>query len=313
MEIDLFKADTETFLREIEGPNAQKVAEAAGLYIAQKLRERSFTRGGILTPRSVTRFDLQADENHDQLYFLDEKEINVSPATNVNFRGEPDTVYIEGSRYRIPIQEVASPIFEKREVELLAYTQPVTKVLEENVVREIEEVEDTNFLAAADAAAASQLNDIDVSTGTNGALTKGAIKAGMNRIDRNRLLCRTVLMSKLTFNDLYTLTFAELGSDLLKEITVEGYKYYQLGGLKLVVSIKDSMFLHPSKTCKAGTEPAHLVYFFAEEKALGRFLSFERTKFGVRKIFQLIQMAGWEYIGIGIGNTAGCARVTLID
>jgi hypothetical protein len=311
MELDLFKADTETFIKEVSGPNQAKVAEAAGLFIAQKLRERSFARQ-IITPRVVTRMDLQVDTDHDQLIFVDEKEVNVGPAKAINFKAEPDGRYVTTPRYKIPIFEIASDIYAKKEIELLASTQPVTKLIEENTVREIEETEDSYFLQYVDAAAASSGNLITYSTGAGGALTKGALKAGMNLIDSKRLLARTVLMSKVTFNDFITMTYQDVGSDLLKEITVEGYRYYNFGGLKLIVSIKDNLFQHPTLTLASG-DKARMVYFFAEEKALGRFLVLDATKFGLRRVFTTIEWLGWEFIGMGLGNTNAVARLTLLD
>jgi hypothetical protein len=311
MELDLFKADSETFVREISGPNSTKVAEAAGLFIAQKLRERSFARQ-IITPRQVTRYDLQVSVAHDQLVFIDEKEVPTAPAKAINFKAEPDGNYITTPRYEIDIFEIASDLYAKKEIELLASTQPVVKILEENTVREIEETEDGYFLQYSDAAAATSGNLITYSTGAGGTLTKGALKAGKNLIDSKRLLARTVLLSLVTFNDFLTMTYQDLGSDLLKEVTVEGYRYYNFGGLKLIVSIKDSLFQHPTLILASG-DHARMVYFFAEEKALGRFLVLDSTKFGVRKVFTTIEWQAWEYIGIGIGNANGIARVTLLD
>lgn len=310
MEFDIFKSDTETFIREIS-TNNQKVADVAGLFIATRLRERSFARQ-VITPRTVGRHELQVSTAHDQLQFIDEKEVNVGPAKALSFKGEPDAEYITSNRYAINIFEIASKKFEKKEIELIAYTQPVTKIIEENTVREIEEIEDTYFLAATDAAALTAGNLVSYSTGSGGALTKGAIKVGMNLIESKRLICRKVLMPKVLFNDFYTMTYQDVGSDLLKEITVEGFKYYQLGGLQLIVSIKDELFRHPTLTLASG-EPARMVYFYAEEKALGRFLVLDSTKFGVRKVFNSISFLAWEYIGMAIANAPACARVTLID
>lgn len=324
-ELDLFKADTETFIKELGGPNQTKVADAAGLFIAEKLRERSFARQ-VLTPRQVTRYDLQVSEDHDQLIFMDEKEVATAPAKSINFKAEPDARYITTPRYPISIFEIASPLYAKKEIELLASTQPVTKIIEENTVREIEEVEDTYFLKYADAAAANATggtNLVTYDTNTGGALSKGALKKLLNQILRNRLKCSTVLMSAVTFNDFLTMTYQDLGSDLLKEVTIEGYKYYNFGGVKIIVSIKDNLFHDPIYDAK-GTDMtgqgysgsgigARMLYGFADEKALGRFLVLDQTKFGVRKVFNTIEWMGWEYIGMGFGNCNGVARVTMID
>jgi len=310
--LDLFKADTQVFIRELGGPNQSKMADAAGLFIAEKLRERSFARQ-ILTPRQVTRYDLQADVNDDQLYFLDEKEVATAPAMAINFKAEPDGQYITTPRYQIYIQEISSLLYSKKEIELLASTQPVVKIIEENTVRQIEEIEDTFFLSYSTSAAANATGGSNLVTyaGGGGQLTKGALKLLLNRIARNRLKCSTVLMSDITFNDFLTMTYQDLGSELLKEVTIEGYKYYNFGGYKLIVSIKDSMF--QSGTTLNSGDNARYIYGFTEEKALGRFLVLDQTKFGIRKVFNVLEWVGWEYIGIGFGNSNGIARVTLLD
>jgi hypothetical protein len=299
--LDMFKNDTTAFVKELNGPNQQKVAEAAGLFIAEKLRERSFARQ-ILTPRTVTRYDLKNSVYNDQLVFIDEKEVNVGPATAINFKAEPDNQYITTPRYEIPIFEISSDLFSKKEIELLASTQPVTKVIEENVVREIEATEDSFFLQYSDAAATASGNTLTVN-GTAQKLTKTATKSLINLIESKRLRCSTILMPVTTFNDILEYDFQDLGSDLLKEVTVDGYKYYNWAGRKLIVSIKTDMFVDGSGN--------PTIYGFADEKALGRFLVLDSTKFGVRKVFQTIEFQGWEYIGIGIGNNNSIARVSL--
>lgn len=315
LDLDIFKNDNAAFVKEIGGPNATKVAEAAGLYIAEKLRERAFSRQ-ILTPRTVTRYDLKNSDEHDQLIFVDEKEINVGPAKALNFQAEPDGKYITTPRYNIPIFEISSDLWAKKEIELLASTQPATKVLEEVVVREIEEVEDGYFLKYAAAAAANAGNDVQVTQGAavGARLTKTATKTLINLIETKRLKCSTILMSVAMFNDILDMEWEQLGSDLLKEVTVDGYKYYNWAGRKLIVSIKDELFrsstLAPDGTAGVG---APQIYGFADEKALGRFLVLDSTKFGVRKVFNTVEMMGWEYIGIGIGNDKACARVTITE
>jgi len=299
--LDMFKNDTTAFVKELNGPNQQKVAEAAGLFIAQLLRERSFARQ-ILTPRTVTRYDLKNSIYNDQLVFIDEKEVNVSPAQAINFKAEPDNQYIVTPRYEIPIFEISSDLFSKKEIELLASTQPVTKVIEENVVREIEATEDSFFLQYADAAATAAGNTLTVN-GTAQKLTKTATKSLINLIESKRLRCSTILMPVTTFNDILEYDFQDLGSDLLKEVTVDGYKYYNWAGRKLIVSIKTDMFVDGSGN--------PTIYGFADEKALGRFLVLDSTKFGVRKVFQTIEFCAWEYIGVGLGNNSAVARVSL--
>jgi hypothetical protein len=299
--LDLFKNDNAAFVREVGGPNTTKMAEAAGLFIAEKLRERSFARQ-ILTPRTVTRYDLKNSVQHDQLVFIDEKEVHVGKAKPINFRADPDATYLDTPRYEIPIQEMGSDLHSKREIELLASTQPVVKVVEENIVREIEEAEDGIFLKYVEAAATSSGNTETVA-GTGKKLTKNAVKRLINKIESKRLKCSTILMPVTTFNDILEFDYQDLGSDLLKEVTIDGYKYYNWAGRKLIVSLKTDLLTDGSGN--------PMIYGFADEKALGRFLVLESTKFGVRKVFQTIEFAAWEYIGMAIANNNAVARVSL--
>jgi hypothetical protein len=299
--LDLFKNDNTTFIREVGGPNTMKMAEAAGLFIAVKLRERAFSRQ-ILTPRTVTRYDLKRSSLHEQLVFVDEKEVDVGPATVINFRADPDGTYINTPAYEIPIQEISSNLIQKREIELLASMQPVVKIVEENIVREMERVEDTIFLKYVEAAAAAAGNILVIS-GTGQKLTKAAVVTLINLIESKFLKCTTLLMGVTTFNDILGMDFQDLGSDLLKEVTIDGYKYFNWAGRKLIVSIKVDLL-----TDGAGNP---MIYGFADEKALGRFLVLESTKFGVKKEFQVLSFCSWEYIGLAIANNPAVARISL--
>jgi hypothetical protein len=304
-------ATTDAEVRELTESGNEKIAEGGGLFVAQKIRERGFGRE-ILTNMEVNLFNLRKSEYHDQLEYLAAREANVGPAKAINFRAEPDAVYITESRFAIPIFELASELFEKREIEFLAMIQPIAKVVEDNNVREIERTEDIYFLRYADATASNVGNLIAVATGSGGRLTKGVLTAGIQQIIKNQLICATILMSAYNYQDIATLTYQDLGSGLMGEVVREGYKYGTLLGKKVIASIKDELFRHPTLTLASG-EPCRMVYFFAEEKALGYFLSYGRPRFAARRVFTLIQMQAWEYIGIGFGGGNAICRVTMLD
>src|SRR5439155_22019887 len=102
-------------------------------------RERSFS-AKILPPEYVTKADCQRSVFHDNLV----KIVDIEPqskASAVNLRGKAYERYVEGDRYEIPFWKVESDKFTKQEAELLAYDYPVTKVIEENSVKDIEKVD----------------------------------------------------------------------------------------------------------------------------------------------------------------------------
>ena len=126
-----------------------KLAEATGLYIQDKLRENSFARK-ILTPQTVTASELTRNVNDEGLQYIDDIEPD-SVAMAVNFRGEPNKTYIEGKRYAINISTISSERIQKSEQELRAYKMPLTKIIEQNTVKDIQETIDERFMLHAKA------------------------------------------------------------------------------------------------------------------------------------------------------------------
>lgn len=115
----------------------EKTGEAVGLYIQDKLRENSFFRK-ILPPQTVTEAELTRNVDDEGLSYIDDLEPD-SIAMRVNWRGEPNKTYIEGRRYAINMSTVSSERFQKSEQELRSYKMPLTKVIEQNTVKDMQE------------------------------------------------------------------------------------------------------------------------------------------------------------------------------
>ena len=227
----------------------EKLAEVGGAYIQKILRETSFARQ-ILPPVNVVRSDVTRSVDHDGFV----KIIDIEPdskAMAMNFLGEPDGNYITGKRYAVPFFRVASEDFSKDETELMAYDYPITRVIEENSVKDIQEIEDKVFLKYVDAGI--RTNGMFVNyIGANKNLSKGAVKTLINLIESKRLKAEVLLMASTTWNDVLEFDYSVLGSDLISKVTVEGYTYNTFLGRKVITSIKESMFFKNSKFQNAG-------------------------------------------------------------
>lgn len=127
------------------GEALEKVGEVTGLYIQDKLRENSFARK-ILPPQTVTEAELTRNVDDEGLSYIDDIEPD-SIAMRVNWRGEPEKTYIEGKRYAIRMSTISSDKFQKSEQELRSYRMPLTKIIEQNTVKDIQEQVDTTFMA----------------------------------------------------------------------------------------------------------------------------------------------------------------------
>jgi hypothetical protein len=126
------------------GGSLEKVAEVTGLYIQDKLRENSFARK-ILPPQTVTTAELTRRVDDEGFSYIDDIEPD-SLAMQINMRGEPTKTYIEGKRYEIRFTTISSDEFQKSESELRSYRMPLTKVIEQNTVKDIQEQEDKIFM-----------------------------------------------------------------------------------------------------------------------------------------------------------------------
>lgn len=273
----------------------QKAAQAGGAFVRDKLRELSFSRS-IVPPEYVTKADCQRSVNHDILVKIVDIE-PLSQAAAVNFKGKAYERYIEGERYEIPFFKVESEKFRKNEAELLAYDYPVTKVIEENSVKDIQSVEDGKFIEFTDAVIVA--NGKDIAPAAAGPADSANLVKLFKALDTDELAVGCILMHKADWDDFMVQDATSIGSPLASEILVNGYKYNTILGHKLVVTIKSSIVT-------PGT-----LYIFTDPKYLGNFYILNDTKFYIEKRMDMVTWQTWEYIGMGYGNLRACAKMTL--
>lgn len=308
----------------------EKIAEYGGSYIRDRLREVSFARK-ILPPEQVTRGDCQRSVNHDTLV----KIVDIEPqsrAMAVSFRGQPTARFIRGPKAEIAFYTIASEVFQKTEQELLAYEMPITKIIEENSVKDIQEVEDREFLIHIEAAV--QALQAQANAGTPVALNKTGLAGAtppvefsvrkgelaraaagndatvrpiqrpdvvglFKMLDGNRLRAERLLMTEVDWDDLLQWTVEDFGDRLQSETAVDGYKYNTLLGRAYVRTIKTDI-LRPGN-----------VYCFTKPEFFGKFYVLNATKFYIDKIANLITFQAWEDIGMGIINIASVRKLEL--
>lgn len=272
----------------------QKVAAAGAAFVRSKIREIGFARR-ILPPEPVTRADCTRSTDHDTLIKIVDIE-HESKAMAVNFASEADERYVQGKRYALPFFKVESEKFVKNEGELLAYDYPVTKVIEENSVKDIQRVEDEKFIEYAEAAVAITGKRL-ASTAT--AADRKELNKLFKMIDYDQLYVGTVLMNTTDFDDYMIQPATEVGSPLASEITVNGYKYPTILKRKLVVTNKHDIVL-PGEVW-AFTDPAYL----------GNFFILNDVKFWIKKEADLVLWKTWEYVAEGFGNIKSIAKLEL--
>ena len=323
------------------GEALEKTAAAIGDYIQLKIREQGFARK-ILDYHTVTERDpmMQRDPNgvHDGLEYVVPLEPD-TVAQRIDFRGDPERTWIQGKRFPIRFFDISTDEFNKTEQELLAHTEPVLKIIEQNSLKDMQEQEDIAFLDHVKSSAmlaTTRLNNVAAAAGGVIGFTTGAevdaffkgttsVAPIANPINSNvvmttntylrretldelakimsqrQLQLRVVLMSEYDFSSTIRWFADEIGHDVASKITVDGYKEATIGGYTIVSTIKTNRRL---------VRPGH-IYGFADKSALGKFLQLQAPKFWINKRANIIQMRGWETVGAGIGNVNACALLLL--
>ena len=283
------------FIEQLDTVDGMKKTAAAGAaFVRAKIREIGFGRR-ILPPESVTRVDLTRSTDHDTLIKIVDIEHD-SKAMAINFASEADERYIQGKRYALPFFKVESEKFVKSEGELLAYDYPVTKVIEENSIKDIQKVEDIKFIEYAEAAIAITGKRL-VSAAT--AVDRREMNSLFKMIDYDQLLADVCLMNTVDYDDYMVQPATDVGSPLASEITVDGYKYQTILKRKLVVTNKHDILL-PGE-----------IWAFAEPAYLGNFFILNDVKFWIKKEADLVMWKTWEYIAEGFGNIKSIAKIEL--
>ena len=307
----------------------EKMAEYGGSYVRDRLREVSYARK-VLPPEQVTRSDCQRSVNHDTLV----KIVDVEPqsrALTMTFRGQPTARFIRGSKAEVGFFTVSSEVFQKTEQELLAYEMPITKIIEENSVKDIQEVEDREFTVNIEAAV--QALQLQANGGTATALNAstiaaaGVVEFGIRKgelartsssntatvqpiqrpdvinlfklLDGNRLRSERLLMTEVDWDDILQWTLEDFGDRLQSETAVDGYKYNTLFGRAYIRTVKTDI-LRPGN-----------VYVFTKPEFFGKFYVLNNTKFYIDKIANIITFQAWEDIGMAIINIASVRKLEL--
>lgn len=307
----------------------EKIAEFGGTYIRDRLREVSFFRK-ILPPQPVQRTECQRSVNHDTLVKIVDIEPN-SRAMSMSFRGQPTARFIRAPRYEIPFFTISSEKFEKTEQELLAYEMPITKIIEENSVKDIQEIEDRQALIYTETAVqyyqldangnvATAMSAANVLTGAvvSSSVVKGegALAAGgagftvypvlkpdfiklKKLLHRRKLRAERILMTEPDYDDISAWTIQDVGMQIAGETSTEGWKSNTVVGLKIIRTIKTDILREGN------------IYCFTAPEFMGRFYVLNQTKFYIDKIANLITWQSWEDIAIGIGNISSIVKLEL--
>jgi len=331
------------FIERLETEGATKTAAASLNYIKDRLRESSFA-DMIIPNERVVRGDLQRSTEHDTLV----KIVDIEPGSRamaLNFRGAPEATYINGKRYAISFFTISSLKFEITEQELMAYEMPITKIIEENSLKDMVELKDREFLNHVEAcvnamqdeagSAAFTAANVDGGSAFSVSKVKGSLALAdvgpspdladyeAAPIQREDIVKIKKLLKKQVLDSAGNVVRAgrlkpavmlitESDADELDAWTLQEYGDKLQSETTLDgYTYNKILGLRMIRTIKNDILREGNVYVFTSPEFFGRNYTLNDVKFYIDKVANKIFWQAWMDIGMGFGNIAAVVKLEL--
>lgn len=309
----------------------RKMAEAGSNWIRDRLREKRFC-SEVIPQETVQLQDCQVSTEHDTLTIIIPVE-PTSKAMTMTFRGMPTAKLVSAERVATGFFTVSSEMYQKTEEELMVYQrmkQPVTKIIQDNVVHDIGEIEDRTFLVHVEAGIQAMQNiansgatTLNATSVQAGAVTEYSVMKGeyarssaadnafahpltrqdfvycMQMIDSRHLRGKIYLMTQTDWDSMLAWSADEFGDKNQSETMWKGITKENLMGMRYVRSIKNDVLRRGN------------LYFFTAPEFLGKFYRLTELKFYIDKIVRIMKWQAWENVAMCIVNVASMVKVEL--
>ena len=331
----------QSFVRKLDEGRVKEAADEGSRFIRSKLRQESFARE-ILVPIELSPDEIDRDEHTDQPKKIIEKEPD-STATFVTFKGAGQRTFFRGPRYSVFFGKIESQHFMKSKFELLTYQNDIRKILTDNSVKDMADVEDKKFIETIEAAL-SDAGPADVGNRGAAGFSKDGLSylgkdgngavfpqfTGTQLLESNNFVARAAdndsdqapLSKELIAQMFQAMTSKKLpiGKMLMTKATfMEALKFdYTDVGNDIVsrhydkgLEGEDKLFGVPViTTIKNDIIDDNTIYLFAPENYLGNFFLLQDATLFIKQEADMIEFWSYSSPGIGIGNTKGVIKLS---
>ena len=330
----------QSFVRKLDEGRVKEAADEGSRFIRSKLRQESFARE-ILVPIELSPDEIDRDEHTDQPKKIIEKEPD-STATFVTFKGAGQRTFFRGPRYSVFFGKIESQHFMKSKFELLTYQNDIRKILTDNSVKDMADVEDRKFIETIEAAL-SDAGPADAGVQGNAGYSKDGLSylgatggsvhpqfTGSQLLESNNFVAQVsdassdqaALSKELIAQMFQAMTSKKLpiGKMLMSKATfMEALKFdYTDVGNDIVsrhydkgLEGEDKLFGVPViTTIKNDIIDDNTIYLFAPENYLGNFFLLQDATLFIKQEADMIEFWSYSSPGIGIGNTKGVIKLS---
>lgn len=285
-------------------PGHEKQAlDAINDFTRTKMREEGFYRR-IMPMMPLSNDELDRAVTHDKPIKIVDMEPDSPAAITLPFGGLPMNLYINGPRYVVHFERIATTRFTKDVGELRTWQMDIRQVLSDNSIKDMLAEEDGKFLRGVNRA----LVGPGLVNPTSGVVQHEVISGGITRDglwDMLKIMPNTpsnlevhcVLLNNITIKEVCKFARNEMGGDISAEIMKNGWTLQEFMGVKWIITIKK------------GLVPTNTFYHFADPKFIGKSYVLEDTTMYIRREAYFLEFFSYEEIGGAIGHTSGLSRV----
>jgi len=276
----------QSFLDKIDQGMTKEAGVAMSAFVRQKLREDGFTRK-ILNPIAVTAAELDRQITEEPTIIVEKEPDSI--AANMPFLARSEIRYFTGARYPVTFQKIASNTFKKSKFELATYRTDIRTVLQENSIKDMQEIEDGGLYNNIVNIATANSNVYTMS----GGFTKANLLAGVKNLLNKRLPVGCILMTQAMYNDLLSFPATEVGSPAASELFRGQASLDNFFGYKIITTNKSNIL------------PTNRAIVFAPEAYLGQFYALQDASVFLKAEMDMLEFTAYSAIGVGIGNVNG--------
>jgi len=232
-----------------------KLATEISPYIKLRVYENSVV-SAILRVRSVTPQELIPEEGSNDTFFVYGQLDQTTPGSvSINFRGQSADAYRAGRRFKIPLGRHTTETTVKSKDEMLAWDYDLFADFNEKEIMSLYTLRDQKFLWAvqksvitsgkwkeyaltgsATVVRADKLHFNDL-----GNILESGTRTGVPNVDT--LLLTKYLMSRTVFKDLNLWESEGAGTNLVGEVTINGYVAQSILGVTYISSLKNNLYV----------------------------------------------------------------------
>jgi len=276
----------QSFVHMIEAGRTKEAADESTAFIREIVRQEAAVRE-VLVPVGLADDQIDRDERTDEPKKIVEKEPQ-SLATFVEFQGTPQAWWFKGPRYAVYFGKIISPEFVKSKFQLMTYQNDIRKILADNSVKDMADVEDrfwrrTNVLIVN--------KNPGLQRTSVPAFTSSAFKKAFQALLLRRRPIGKMLMTKSLFMEAIDLPATSVGNAIAEAHYRDGIENEErFWGIPVISTIKTDIY--DPREC----------WIYSPQNFLGNFFLLQDATLYIKQEADKIMFHTYSSPGIGVGN-----------